>query len=80
MEGARPSIHPAKRLTRMPNDAPGPLGLAAAYREHAPPPALRDALVCVWSHASAPDGVEVAQPVAHWRRWRCARGTRTRRT
>ncbi|HEU4884523.1 MAG TPA: helix-turn-helix domain-containing protein [Longimicrobium sp.] len=34
-----------------------------AYREDAPPPALRDSLVCLWSHESAPGGVEVAQPV-----------------
>ncbi|MBW3570182.1 MAG: helix-turn-helix domain-containing protein [Gemmatimonadetes bacterium] len=47
----------------MPTDAPGPLSPAAAYREHAPPAALRDALVCLWSHASAPDGAERAQPV-----------------
>lgn len=36
---------------------------AQSYREDAPPPALRDSLVCLWSHESAPDAVEVAQPV-----------------
>jgi AraC-like DNA-binding protein len=42
-----------------PEDVRPPQG----YREDAPPPALRDSLVCLWSHESAPDGVEVAQPV-----------------
>jgi AraC-like DNA-binding protein len=36
---------------------------AQAYRENAPPAALRDSLVCLWSYGSAADAVEVAQPV-----------------
>lgn len=48
----------------MPADAPAhPREAAQAYREKAPPAALRESLVCLWSHASAPGGAEVAQPV-----------------
>ena len=36
---------------------------AQAYREDAPPLALRESLVCLWSHESAPGGDEIAQPV-----------------
>jgi AraC-like DNA-binding protein len=47
----------------MPAAAPAPPGEARPYREDAPPPALRDSLVCLWSHASAADDVEREQPV-----------------
>lgn len=48
----------------MPADAPARPGEAvSAYLEHAPPAALRESLVCLWSHESAPGGVEVVQPV-----------------
>jgi AraC-like DNA-binding protein len=48
----------------MPGDAPPrPRETAQAYREDAPPAALRESLVCLWSHESAPGGVEVVQPV-----------------
>ncbi|HEX6370044.1 MAG TPA: DUF6597 domain-containing transcriptional factor [Longimicrobium sp.] len=43
-----------------PTEAPAP---PQAYREDAPPAALRESLVCLWSHESAPGGVELAQPV-----------------
>jgi AraC-like DNA-binding protein len=48
----------------MPGAAPAqPREAASAYREDASPAALRDSLVCLWSHESAPGGREVVQPV-----------------
>ncbi len=49
----------------MPTDAPAQMreSSPSPYREDAPPPALRDALVCLWSHQTAPGGAVLAQPV-----------------
>ncbi|WP_420125299.1 DUF6597 domain-containing transcriptional factor [Longimicrobium sp.] len=49
----------------MPPAAPAPEAArpASSYREDAPPPALRESLVCLWSHESAADGAEIVQPV-----------------